>query len=303
MSDFTIKLETTNSKITITKKLEQVLAPGFLPQTTRELIFDDDFNAEIEPGVIPMGTEMVEFGMNFNQKLKPGVFPISVTCIKFGIGFVESLENILPENLKILHIINKSYPHPLNILPSTITDFHFVACQRTKNIPINVTDLYIINNIGYQYLFEIPNSVKKIYLSPKSLEHVDKILQLLKTNDATIILSTEKNVDIPHTIYNTHNIRKMIDSEIIEKQMIKICNSYHELTLYNLVLKDEIDEMNQLKMENDQLRKENREICQLKMENDQLKKENIQLKTSNNNSTIIKKINELNVMVDKLNQI
>ena len=335
MSDFILKIETTNPKITIPQDLAKFLVPGFLPQTIRELIFDNNFSAEIEPGVIPMGTEIVEFGKGFNQKLKPGVFPISVTCIIFKHYFSMSLENVLPENLKILYIGNdlychSQYKHQLdNILPPSITDFNLAVSDAIKNIPNRVTELYITNDMCCEYNFDIPVGVKKIYFSPKSVRYASNIFSLLKTRDITmILLSNGENLQISCQMTETYNISKIVDSEIIKKHILKtgMYEYYENLTFYSIAKKQDdnqlqkIDQLSteniQLKTEIDQLKisthndmKEKiieltvviTEMNQLKIENDQLKTEISQLKTSTHDD-MKEKIIKLMAAITEINQ-
>ena len=301
MTNFKLKLETSDQKITIPSHLGKFLVEGSLPDTVRELIFDDDFNAEIEPGVIPMGTEIVEFGKKFNAKIKSGVFPITVTCIKFGRCFNHSLENVLPENLKIIIIRNSMYHHKIDdVLPPTVTDFHFAFYTQMSteyNIPLNTTELYITSNNESKYKFDVPVSVKKIYLSPKSLKYAPSIFSSLKNRNIEMIISsteeTEENVLISYPLQDKYIFTRIIDSETMEKSVLKMgaFGDCGKLFFYNMEIKTEFVD---LCVEN----------IQLQMENVQLKTEIAELKLANqNNNNMKEKFHDLMTLITQLNPV
>ena len=179
MADYALTIKSDKPKIIIGATLKDFLMPESIPNTVRELIFQDDFNGKIEPGVIPMGCQTVEFGNAFNQELKAGVFPISVTSIKFGANFNKSLENILPENLKVLHIKCYLYNHTLiGVFPLTLTEFKLAVSQITDCVPFGVTELNVYNyNVGIPYNFlipgSIPNTVKKMIFQNFFVEQIE----------------------------------------------------------------------------------------------------------------------------------
>ena len=294
MTDYKIEIKSTNPKIIINAGLSNLLIPGSIPDTARELIFGDGFCGQIEPGVIPMGTLTVEFENSFNQELKPGVFPNSVECIKFGKNFNKSLENVLPENLKILYIGCYSYNHPLNdVLPSTIMDFQLAVSQATKLIPINVTELHIYNYNYGVYNFDIPHNVKKIYFSPGSISCGKYIVNLLKnSNPQTECILSWCVGKMPSTIIDTYDLNEMTSDEVTNKFIFKKNNQYGKLNFFHIVKKsqskEKIDEIKnvQLKTENQQMLHQDNDMCEkikeIETENTQLKTENQQILRQNN---------------------
>ena len=278
MTDYKLKIESTNPKIIIDAKLSDILVPGSIPDTVRELIFGDGFNGEIEPGLIPMGTQVVEFGNSFNQKLKPGVFPNSVECIKFGKRFNKSLKNVLPENLKILYIGCYVYNHPLNdVLPSTITDFHLAVSQFTNYIiPHNVTELYIYSqNSEMLYNVDVPRDIKKIYISPAAFRYGVRLVELFKNcnshTEYILLWDGEKKL-IPFIETYDFNEIMDVDEKIIHNFVINTNNIYGHgrLTFYHLIHKKNNTEkkIKEIETENAQLKTE---IQQLLRQNNDIK--------------------------------
>src|SRR5579872_7033787 len=68
-----------------------------LPTSCTILVFNDDFNGDIE-GYIPNGITCVVFGNSFNQNIR-GCIPNSVTRIYFKDDFNQDIKECIPESV------------------------------------------------------------------------------------------------------------------------------------------------------------------------------------------------------------
>lgn len=179
MEDYTLKIETKNPLLVIKSYMGDHLIPGSIPDTVKTLIFDHNFNSELSAGIIPMGTHTVIFGGNFNKYIEKNIFPTSVETIVFGTNYKQPLEKAIPDNLKNLYIDNKDYPHSIDDLSITSLEiFSIEVYQNTTHIPSNVTEISAINSSG-PFKFTIPDNIKRVYLSNKSLLLLEKNPSLL----------------------------------------------------------------------------------------------------------------------------
>lgn len=230
--DYIFKIITSEPKIVLDSRHQPFLKPGSIPDTVRELIFNNYFNNELEPGVIPMGTQIVEFGRSYNKQLKPGVFPASVECIKFGPRFKSSLAGILPENLKSLYIADYEYPHSLvDVVPTSVTEFHFAVSEKTLIIPEGVTHLYILGSKG-EYTFDIPANVKRIYVSPRCINFSNNIIDVIqkKHHEFTVFWDLNEYIKITKYFNTVHILEEKIQDNYV---LTEFTTTYPDLKRYN----------------------------------------------------------------------
>lgn len=300
MDNCILKLNTDEPKIVLGRKHQYFLKPGSIPDTVRELIFDDTFESEIEPGVIPMGTQIVEIGRCYNKQIKPDVFPASVVCIKFGKSFDFSLEGVLPENLKSLYIANNNYSHSLeDVVPASVTDFHLAVSQTTRIIPKSVTHLYIFNGThSPEYQFDIPDNLKYIYISRGTmLIAMDlspfSIIDVISQKNYDFILSWElrDHIIIPKDYKSFHIMQeKFQDNYILSHSqtsgvLMKFRKNDIEQESFHKII-------NNIKTENAQLKQE---IKNITLQNNDLRE---LLKQNNNICEKVKQITDFMTCMD-----
>ena len=227
---YALKLQTTDPTITISSDMAPHMKPGLIPETTREIIFDEDFNVKIEPGWIPMGTETVEFGKHYTQYISPGIFPPTVTCVKFGKFFKQKLSGIIPDNIKIIHIACNTHYIADDLEDIQLEELHYAATQYTHVIPKNTTHLYMFNVLdmhnGLEYKFIIPSSVKKIYISHEAITGGTNINKIMMNYEKEYIYWQPMNKNTPKERYDLTKIENTDIEYIIKNYQCTTINLY-----------------------------------------------------------------------------
>ena len=253
---YDLELRTTNPTIIISPDMALYMKPGLIPETTREIIFDENFNVKIEPGWIPIGTEIVEFGKNYNQIISPNIFPQTVTCVKFGKSFCQRLSEKIPENIKIIHIACDTYYYAEDLEDVQLEELHYATDQYSSRVPRNTTHLYIFTtkySLNYkhyldrdrEYEFKVPSTVKKIYISPSTIIMGTNINKLIINNKKEYIHWQPINKNIPKEKYDLIKIENVNVEYIIKNYCETAINLYEmKINNENMILQLEIEKWN-----------------------------------------------------------
>ena len=111
-------------------RFNQPIPPGALPHGLRFLECSRRYNQSLLVGSIPDTVEALQFGESFNRILRPDQLPASLTHLSFeGVYNQPLLPGVLPAGLRLLHLgVSYNQPIPPGHIPPSVTHLRLSRC-------------------------------------------------------------------------------------------------------------------------------------------------------------------------------
>ncbi|BCS82552.1 F-box and FNIP repeat-containing protein [Cotonvirus japonicus] len=181
---------------------------GSIPDSVKEITFDDGFNKPIQKEYFPSGLRYLKFGQAFSQIIKNNL-PDNLETLIVGLEFKQSIQGALPSTLKKLELHNVS--DISDCLPSglenLVINHHDLNGDICKHLPAGLKSLTINSN----YYVEISGKL------PETLEYLNLRLQQSQLRE-NIIPPNVKHLVLDGS-YN-ENIMKYIPSSVVKLELL-----------------------------------------------------------------------------------
>ncbi len=143
----------------------QIIEPGFIPDTVEEIIFEgynNTFNQKLEIGSIPFGVKKLDLKYTlFNQPLDIGVIPNSIETLLLPINYnLQIKEGVIPNSVKYLDTSSYNIVFNKGSIPNSVNE---LVCEFLPS------DIKFHGNV-------LPDSINKLYLDTKSFPNLEKFI-------------------------------------------------------------------------------------------------------------------------------
>ncbi|KYQ92729.1 DUF1649 family protein [Tieghemostelium lacteum] len=174
---------------------------GWLMKNVDTIRLGFHFDQMIKPGYIPDSVVFLKFGYWFNSQIFPGALGDTIETLKFGTVFDQSLTNILPKNLKYLRVKGKyNQPMEKGLLPPSLRTLILgenfnQPLSIEVNLPLKLTTLIV----GYDF-----NQDFKIGDLPETLETLKFGYSFKRPLKAGVLPVSLKNLSFVDYVYSLH---------------------------------------------------------------------------------------------------
>ncbi|AEQ32382.1 FNIP repeat protein [Megavirus chiliensis] len=181
---------------------------GSIPDSVKEITFDDGFNKPIQKEYFPSGLRYLKFGQAFSQIIKDNL-PDNLETLIMGFEFEQSIQGALPSTLKNLELHNTNdisdcFPSGLENL---VINHHNLNGDICKHLPVGLKSLTINSN----------NYVEISGKLPETLEYLN--LRLLQSQLRENIIPPNVKHLVLGGPYN-NNIIKYIPESVIKLELL-----------------------------------------------------------------------------------
>ncbi|AVL94298.1 putative F-box and FNIP repeat-containing protein [Megavirus vitis] len=184
------------------------ISTGTIPDSVKEITFDDGFNKPIQKEYFPSDLRYLKFGQAFSQIIKDNL-PDNLETLIVGLEFEQSIQGALPSTLKNLELHNVS--DISDCLPSglenLVINHHDLNGDICKHLPVGLKSL-TINSHNY---VEISGNL------PETLEYLN--LRLLGSQLHKNIIPPNVKHLVLYGSYNEHII-KYIPKSVIKLELL-----------------------------------------------------------------------------------
>lgn len=217
---------------------------GDIPEKTKVLIFNNNFNNKLLRYTIPSSVKFIYFGHNFNDDINDNVIPYGVEYLYFSHNYNKLITGIIPNSVKYL-IIEGNININVGDIPNSVEYLKINYRNNIQNnaLPLSIKylDISIFSPINNNIL---PNSILYLDIKLKSYRLTQDLTDIIPPNVIELIVNNSlsrtivKNVpdSVKYLTINYLNFelsKNVTHLHIIDNCTVKLSKYITHLTIGN----------------------------------------------------------------------